>query len=84
MIIAKYFSNLHDDVSYSQNILSTSLKDLLERIIDDVPTKIILENWEGKNDFVFVIKNIMDYVINFTGARNVEKIYNFIEEVVSL
>ena len=41
----------------------------LERVIDDVPTKIILENWEGKNDFVFVIKNIMDYVINFTGAR---------------
>ena len=56
----------------------------LERIISDVPTKIILENWEGKNDIVFVIKNIIEYVVNFTGARNVEKVYNFIEEVMSL
>ena len=56
----------------------------LERIIDDVPINIILENWEGKNDIVFVIRNIIEYVINFTGARNVGKIYNFIEEVVTL
>ena len=56
----------------------------LERIIDDVPMLIILENWEGKNDFVFVMKKIVEYVVNFTGARNVEKIYNFIEEVVTL
>lgn len=54
----------------------------LERIIDDVPIKVVLENWEGKNDIVFVIRNIVEYVINFTGARNVEKIYNFIEEIV--
>lgn len=56
----------------------------LERIIADVPTRIILENWEGKNDIVFVIRNIIDYVINFTGAKNVEKVYNFIEEVMAL
>lgn len=56
----------------------------LERIISDVPTRIILENWEGKNDIVFVIRNIIDYVINFTGAKNVEKVYNFIEEVMAL
>ncbi|MDV4149846.1 DUF1232 domain-containing protein [Clostridium sp. AL.422] len=56
----------------------------LERIIADVPIKIILENWEGKSDIVFVIRNIIEYVVNFTGAKNVEKIYNFIEEVVSL
>ena len=56
----------------------------LEKIIDNVPIKIILENWEGKNDFVFVIKNAIEYVVNFTGAKNVEKIYNFVEEVVSL
>lgn len=56
----------------------------LERIIDDVPIKIVLENWEGKNDIVFVIRNIVEYVVNFTGAKNVEKVYNFIEEIVSL
>lgn len=56
----------------------------LERIISDVPMEIILENWEGKNNIVFVIRNILDYVINFTGAKNVEKVYNFVEEIVSL
>ncbi|MBE6053650.1 MAG: DUF1232 domain-containing protein [Clostridium sartagoforme] len=56
----------------------------LERIIDGVPIKVVLENWEGKNDIVFVIRNIIEYVVNFTGAKNVEKVYNFIEEIVSL
>lgn len=56
----------------------------LERVIADVPVKVVLENWEGKNDIVFVIRNIVEYVVNFTGARNVEKIYNFIEEIVTL
>ena len=31
-----------------------------------------------------IIRNIVEYVVNFTGARNVEKIYNFIEEIVTL
>ena len=56
----------------------------LDRIIADVSINVILENWEGKNDIVVVIKNIIEYVTNFTGARNVEKVYNFVEEVMSL
>lgn len=56
----------------------------LDRIVADVPINIILENWEGKNDIILVIKNILEYVTNFTGARNVEKVYNFVEEVISL
>lgn len=56
----------------------------LDRIISDVPLYIILENWEGKNDIILVIKNMIEYVINFTGARNVEKLYNVLDELVSL
>lgn len=56
----------------------------LDRIIADVSINVILENWEGKNDIVLVIKNIIEYVTNFTGARNMEKVYNFVEEVMSL
>lgn len=56
----------------------------LERIIADVPMKVILENWEGKNNIVLVIRNLIEYVVNFTGARNVEKIYNFLDEIISL
>lgn len=56
----------------------------MDRIIADVSINVILENWEGKNDIVLVVKNIIEYVTNFTGARNVEKVYNFVEEVMSL
>jgi uncharacterized membrane protein YkvA (DUF1232 family) len=56
----------------------------IERIIDDVSINVILENWQGKNNIVLVIKNIIEYVVNFTGAKNVEKVYNFVEEVMSL
>lgn len=56
----------------------------IERIIDDVSINVILENWQGKNNIVLVIRNIIEYVVNFTGAKNVEKVYNFVEEVMSL
>jgi uncharacterized membrane protein YkvA (DUF1232 family) len=56
----------------------------LDRIIEDVPISVILENWQGKNDIILVIKKILDYAVNFTGARNVEKIYNFIGEVATI
>ena len=56
----------------------------LDRVITDVPMNIILENWEGKNDLVLVLRNVLEYAVNFTGAKNVEKIYNFIDELVSL
>lgn len=56
----------------------------IERIIDDVPCNVIIENWQGKNSIVFMLKTIVEYVTNFTGAKNVEKIYNFIDEVVAL
>lgn len=56
----------------------------INKIINDVDMKVILENWEGKNDIIFVMKNLVEYVTNFTGAKNVEKVYNFIDEVVSV
>ncbi|GAB6169396.1 DUF1232 domain-containing protein [Clostridium carnis] len=56
----------------------------LDRIVTDVPVNIILENWEGKNDIILVIKSLIEYVINFTGAKNVEKIYKVVDEIVSL
>jgi len=56
----------------------------INKIINDVDMKVILENWEGKNDIIFVMKNLVEYATNFTGAKNVEKVYNFIDEVVSV
>lgn len=56
----------------------------LDKIISNVPTKIILENWEGKNDLILVMNKVIEYTINFTGAKNVEKLYNFVDEIASL
>ena len=56
----------------------------LNRIATDVPTKVILENWAGKEELVLVLKNGLEYVTNFTGAKNVEKLYNVVEELSTL
>ncbi|MEG0296535.1 MAG: DUF1232 domain-containing protein [Clostridium sp.] len=56
----------------------------LNTIIEDVPLNVIVENWEGKNDIILVIRNIIEYVTNFTGAKNVDKLYRFVEELVTV
>lgn len=56
----------------------------LNRIAKDVPTKVILENWQGKNEFVLVLKKGLEYLVDFTGAGNVEKLYNIVEELSTL
>lgn len=56
----------------------------LNRIATDVPMQVILENWSGKNELVYVLKNGLNYLVNFTGAKNVEKLYNVVEELTTL
>lgn len=56
----------------------------LDRIIKDIPYNIILENWEGKDNIAETLKRAIEYISNFTGARNFEKIYRFIEDISKL
>ena len=56
----------------------------LNRIANDVPIKIIVENWEGSNELLIVLKGGLDYIINFTSARNVDKFYSVISELSNL
>ena len=56
----------------------------LNKIIVDVPIQVIAENWEGNIDLLSVLKNALEYLINFTNAKNVEKLYNIIEELSTL
>lgn len=55
----------------------------LNTIVNDVPIEIIVENWTGKNDILIVLKKGIDYLINFTGAKNVEKIFSVVEELAA-
>ncbi|MGL4106452.1 YkvA family protein [Clostridium sp. LP20] len=56
----------------------------LNRIASDVSTTVILENWAGKNEIILVLQSGLDYITNFTGAKNVEKLYNIVEELSTL
>lgn len=56
----------------------------LNKVLEDVPLAVIVENWEGKNELLLVLKNGIEYITDFTGARNVGKLYSVVEELSTL
>lgn len=56
----------------------------LNKVLNDVPLSVIIENWEGKNELLIVLKNGIEYLTDFTGARNVAKLYDVVEELSTL
>jgi uncharacterized membrane protein YkvA (DUF1232 family) len=56
----------------------------LNEVIKDVPLSIIVENWQGKNELLLVLKNGVEYLIDFTGAKNVEKLCEVVKELSAL
>lgn len=56
----------------------------LNRIIKDVPLEVIVENWEGNNDMLLVLTSGLEYLINFTNAKNVDSLYDVISELSAL
>lgn len=56
----------------------------LNKILKDVPLDIIIENWQGENEILIVLEKGLEYLINFTRAKNVEKLYSAAEELYKL
>lgn len=56
----------------------------LDKICEDVPLTVIIENWQGKNELFLVLKDGIQYLVNFTGAKNVEKLYKVAAELSTL
>lgn len=56
----------------------------LNRIVSDVDTQIILENYAGKDELLLLLKNGVEFLTTFTGAKNVDRLYKVIEEVSTL
>lgn len=56
----------------------------LNQVIKDVPLPIIIENWQGKNELLLVLKNGVEYLVDFTGARNVERLCEIVKELSTL
>ena len=51
----------------------------LNKLINDVPIEIILENWAGNEKNIVVLKNALEYVKRFTKANNLDKFYSVVE-----
>ena len=56
----------------------------LNIIMTEVPLNVILENWQGKNDILIILKNVVEYATNFTGAKNINSICKVLEELLSV
>lgn len=56
----------------------------LNKVLEEVPLSVIVENWQGKNELLLVLKNGVEYLVNFTGAKNVEKLCNVVKELSTL
>lgn len=56
----------------------------LNIIMTEVPLNVVLENWQGKNDILIVLKNVVEYATNFTGAKNINSICKVLEELLSV
>lgn len=53
----------------------------LNSIINDVPVEIILENWQGEEDIIKMVKEAVDYISKAAGAQNVSKVVDFIKNI---
>ncbi len=53
----------------------------LNKIIGEVPLQVVLENWEGENDIILVLREGLKYLSKFTGGTNVDKLYSAIEKL---
>jgi uncharacterized membrane protein YkvA (DUF1232 family) len=53
----------------------------LDKIFNEVPENIILENWEGKDDIVVKVKEGMEYLNKVTGGTNIAKLIYFLRKI---
>ncbi|SFU50582.1 Uncharacterized membrane protein YkvA, DUF1232 family [Clostridium sp. DSM 8431] len=56
----------------------------LYKVINDIPIQIIAENWSGSIDFISLLQYALDYLMKFTNANNVQKLYNILEDLRTL
>jgi uncharacterized membrane protein YkvA (DUF1232 family) len=54
----------------------------LDKIINEVPEEVILDNWQGEEDIITIIKEGISVISNAVGGKKVAKIMNLIERRV--
>ncbi|OFI00001.1 hypothetical protein CLOACE_21920 [Clostridium acetireducens DSM 10703] len=53
----------------------------LNKIINEVPKEVILENWEGEEDIILKVKEVVDYISQVVGSSNVSKLISYVEKM---
>lgn len=53
----------------------------INRIVNDVPLKVILENWDGEDEIVLIFRKTVEYLSKYTTAAKIEKLYSVIESL---
>ncbi|HEY5561281.1 MAG TPA: DUF1232 domain-containing protein [Clostridiaceae bacterium] len=50
----------------------------LNTLINDIPEEIILDNWQGKENIIYSVKQATKYISKLVGGSNVNKVVSFI------
>lgn len=56
----------------------------LNAIINEVPEEIVIENWQGEDDIIFLVKDAVRYISNSVGGRNAAKIMSVVAEIMRM
>lgn len=54
---------------------------VMNKLINEIDEKIILENWNGKENIIEIIKNGVAYISKMVGSENVGKLVDFIKKL---
>jgi uncharacterized membrane protein YkvA (DUF1232 family) len=53
----------------------------MQKIMNEVPMEIILENWQGEDNIVIKVNEAVDYIYKVVGGPNVAKLIGFISNL---
>lgn len=54
----------------------------LNLIINEVPEEIIMENWQGKENIIIIVKEAVNYISGLVGSQNVGKFVNTVKGIL--
>ena len=54
----------------------------LNSIINEVPEEIILENWQGEDNIILIVREAVSYISKVVGSENVPKLANAVKSII--
>lgn len=54
---------------------------VLNKIVNDIPENVLLENWQGQEDIMKIIKEGVNYINSAVGGETIESIWGKIESI---